>query len=200
MLSEKKEKFEFILEKVGIFFSKFRLHPNFYTLISLFFGFLCFFSLVKNNLLLALIFFVFGALCDLIDGSVARVSLKVTKVGAFLDTICDRYVEGMVFLGFLFLPLPKVFLPAFFWISLSLFGALMTTYSKAAAKEKQLIKEEIKKGLLGRPERLILIFFAIFFGIFNLYWLVYLLILFAILSNFTAFQRIILILKSSKTF
>lgn len=196
MLSEKREKFRFISEKTGIFFSKFKLHPNFYTLISLLFGLFCFLFLVKNNLLLASIFFVLGAFCDFIDGAVARFSQKVTKLGAYLDTMCDRYVEMMVFLGFLFLPLPKVILSAKFWIFLALFGSLLTTYSKAAAKEKELVKEEIKKGLLGRPERMILIFLAIVFGIFNLYWSVYLLIIFAIFSNLTAFQRVFFTLKS----
>jgi phosphatidylglycerophosphate synthase len=200
MIGERREKFKFLSEKVGLYFSKSKLHPNFFTLISLLFGFLCFLSLVKNNLPLALVFFVLGALCDFIDGAVARVSLKVTKIGAYLDTICDRYVEGMVLLGFLFLPLPKVFLPAFVWISLSLLGALITTYSKAAAKEKELIEEEIKMGLLGRPERLILIFFMMILGLFNLYWLVYLLITFTVLSHFTALERIFSVFKSYKRF
>ena len=199
MLSEKKEKFEFFSKRVGIFFSKFKLHPNFYTLISLVFGLFCFIFLVKNNLSLALIFFVLGALCDFIDGSVARISLRVSKLGAFLDTICDRYFEGMVLFGFLFLPLPKIIFNAKVWVFLSLFGSLMTTYSKSAGKEKEILSKEIKKGLLERPERMILIFLMMISGLFNLNWLIYLLILFAVLSNFTALQRIILILKSSKT-
>lgn len=197
MLAEKREKFQWISEKVGLFFSKSRLHPNFFTLISLLFGFFCFLFLVKNNLILAILFFLLAAFTDFIDGAVARASQKATKLGAYLDTICDRYIEGIVFLGFLFLPLPDFLFPASIWIFLSLFGSLMTTYSKAAAIEKRVIEEELKKGLFERPERMILIFLSMVFGIFNLSWLVYILVIFAILSNFTAWQRIFFVLKSS---
>jgi len=195
MLEQKKEKFGQISEKVGFLFSKLKIHPNFFTLISLFFGFFCFLSLFKNNLILAILFFLFASFLDFIDGAVARALGKETKLGAYLDTICDRYIEGMIFLGFLFLPLPKIIISAQFWIFLCLFGSLMTTYSKAAAKEKEILKEELKKGLLERPERMILIFLAMIFAIFNFSFTVYTLIIFAILANFTAFQRIYFVLK-----
>ena len=198
MLGEKKEKFKKISEKIGNFFAIFKLHPNFYTLISLFFGLFCFLSLVKNSLVAGLIYFFLATISDFIDGAVARASQRVSKLGAYLDTICDRYVEFLVFLGFLFLCLPKVFLPANFWIFLCFFGSLMTTYSKAAAKEKEIIKEELKRGLFERPERTILIFLAMILAIFKPVFSVYILIIFAILSNFTAFQRIYFVLKSVK--
>ncbi len=199
MLEERREKFKLISEKVGLFFSKSKIHPNFFTLISLLFSFFCFLSLVKNNLILAVVFFLLASFSDFIDGAVARASQKTTKFGAYLDTICDRYVEGIVFLGFLFLPLSDFLFPASIWVFLCLFGSLMTTYSKAAAKEKEVIKKELKKGLFGRPERMILIFFSMILGIFNLSWLVYPLVIFAILSNFTVLQRIFFSLKSSQT-
>ena len=199
MLGEKREKFKLISEKVGLFFAKFKIHPNFFTLISLFFGFLCFLALVKENLIWATIYFLLASILDFIDGAVARSSQKVTKLGAYLDTICDRYVEAMILFGFLFLPLPKIFLPAQFWIFLCLLGSLMTTYSKAAAKEKEITKEELKKGLLERPERIILIFLAMILGILNFSLIVYFLIIFTILSNFTAFQRIYFSLKSRES-
>jgi phosphatidylglycerophosphate synthase len=198
MLEEKKEKFEKISEKVGFLFSKFGLHPNFFTIISLFFGFFCFLSLFKNNLILAILFFLFASFLDFIDGAVARASGKVTKLGAYLDTVCDRYIEGMIFLGFLFLPLPKIIISVQFWIFLCLFGSLMTTYSKSAAKEKEILKEELKKGLFERPERMILIFLSMIFAIFKPFFSVYTLILFAILANFTAFQRIYFTFKLTK--
>lgn len=197
MLEERREKFRLISEKVGLFFSKSKIHPNFFSLISLLFSFFSFLFLIKNNLILAILFFLLASFADFIDGAVARASQKTTKLGAYLDTICDRYVEGMVLLGFLFLPLPDFLFSASIWIFLSLFGSLMTTYSKAAAKEKEIIEKELKKGLFERPERMILIFLSMVLGIFNLSWLVYLLVIFAILSNFTALQRIFLILKST---
>jgi len=71
----------------------------------------------------------------------------------------------------------------------------MTTYAKAAAKEKELVKIELKKGLIGRGERMILMFLALCLGVFNLAWLLYLIIVLAVLSNLTALERISLVLK-----
>jgi len=197
MLEEKREKFNKIERKTGKFFSKLGLSPNQYTLISFVFAFFCFLFLVENSLVLALIFFLSAAVLDFIDGAVARFTKKATKKGAYLDTITDRYVEGIILLGFLFLSLPNFFFPAEVWIFLAFFGSLTTTYAKAAAKEKELVSEELKKGLIGRGERMILISLAILFGIFNLSWALYPIILLAILSNITALQRIYLCLNPS---
>jgi len=195
VLEEKREKFRELSQKTGEIFSKLGLTPNQYTLISLFFALISFYFLINRNLILALIFFLFATILDFIDGAVARFTKKATKKGAYLDTISDRYIEGIILLGFLFLPLPDFLLPAKIWIFLAFFGSLMTTYAKAAAKEKELVSEELKKGLLGRAERVILISLAMFLGIFNLSWLIYPIIVLAIFSNITAIQRIFLSLS-----
>ncbi|MDI6602563.1 MAG: CDP-alcohol phosphatidyltransferase family protein [Patescibacteria group bacterium] len=196
MLEEKKEKFKKFSDWAGSTFSKLGLTPNQYTLISLVFILISFYFLINQRLILALIFFLVAALLDFVDGAVAKFLGKATKKGAYLDTIVDRYVEGIILLGFLFLPLKGfLFLPAKVWIFLALFGSLMTTYSKATAKEKELTQEELKKGFLGRAERIILITLAIFLGIFNLSWLLYPIIILGIFSNLTALQRICLALK-----
>ena len=198
MLEEKREKFKKFSNWTGNTFSKFGLTPNQYTLISLIFVLVAFYFLLKEKLVGALIFFLLATFLDFIDGAVARFLQKETKKGAYLDTICDRYVEGIILLGFLFLPLSDFFLPAKIWIFLAFFGSLMTTYAKAAAKEKELTDQELKKGLLGRPERVILIIAAMFLGILNLPWTIYPIIILAIFSNITALQRILLALRPGK--
>jgi len=195
MLQEQRAKFKKIETLIGGIFSKLGLTPNQYTLISIFFAIISFYFLINVYLVLALIFFLLAAFLDFIDGAVAKFNQKATKRGAYLDTICDRYVEGIILLGFLFLPLLPVFLSAKVWIFLALFGSFLTTYAKAAAKEKDLVTEELKKGLFGRAERIILISLAMFLGIFNLSWIIYPIIVLAILTNITAFQRIYLALK-----
>jgi len=194
MLEAKREKFKKLEEIMGKFFSKF-FTPNQYTLISLLFVVISFSFLINLNLVLALIFFLLATILDFIDGAVARFTQKVTKKGAYLDTISDRYVEGIILLGFLFLPLPDFLLPAKVWIFLALFGSFLTTYSKAAAKEKEIVAEELKKGLLTRAERIILITLAMLLGIFNFSLLLYPIIILAIFSNITALQRIYLSLR-----
>ena len=159
MLEEKREKFKWLETKTGEIFSKLRLSPNQLTFNSLIFILFAFWFLVTQNLILALTFFTIATFLDLVDGAVARFLKMETKKGAYLDTICDRYVEGIILLGLLFLPLKGfLFLTADVWIFLAFFGSLMTTYSKAAAKEKELVQTELKRGFLGRAERVILIF------------------------------------------
>lgn len=196
MLSENREKFRKISETIGSFFARFKISPNVFTIFSLFLGFFCAWFLFKNNLIIALIFFILAAFSDLIDGAVARASNRVTKTGAYLDTICDRYIEGMALLGFLFLPLPEFILDAEFWILLALFGSIMTSYTKAAAKEKEVILIEFKRGLLERPERIILIVLAMILGIFQSYIsMIQVIVILAIFSNLTAIQRIFLVIR-----
>lgn len=195
MLEEKREKFKKLEGVIGKIFSKLGPSPNQYTLNSIFFGFFCLLFLLFGELGLALLFFLISAFLDFVDGAVARYSNRVTKKGAFLDTIADRFVEGLVFLGIISLPIKDFIIPAKYWIFLAFFGSLMTTYSKAAAKEKELITQELKKGFFGRGERMILMAIAILLGNFNLNWMIYPISLLAIFTNFTAIQRILLALK-----
>lgn len=198
MLAEKKEKFKRIEIKIGRFFSKLDWNPDHYSLLSLFFVIFSFYFLTRINLILALIFFLFAVFLDLVDGAVARITNRATKKGAYLDTICDRYVEGIILFGFFFLPLPYVVFPSKTWIFIAFFGSLMTTYAKAAAKEKGLVISELKKGFFGRAERMIMICLAMILGIFNLSLAIYPIIILAVFSNMTAFQRIFLSLNPEK--
>lgn len=190
MLDLYKDYFNKAEKIVGKIFSSFSFSPNQYTLISVFFGFFTFYSLLKQNLILAVFLFLIASFLDFVDGAVARFRGISTKLGAYFDTIADRYVEGFLLFGLLFLPLPKILLPHYIWIFLILFGSMMTTYAKAAAKEKELVSEELKGGFLSRAERLILFLISLILGIFNYHWMVYLLILISILTNFTVLQRI----------
>jgi len=196
MLAESREKFKKIEFFLGKIFSKFGLSPNQFTILSLFFAAFSFYFLLKIKLIFALIFYFLATILDLVDGAVARFLKMETKKGAYLDTICDRYVEGIILTGFLFLPLKDFILPAKVWIFLALFGSIMTTYVKAAAKEKEIIKEEVKKGFFGRGERMILILLSLILGIFNLNFIIYPIFLLAIFSNSGALQRISIILSS----
>jgi phosphatidylglycerophosphate synthase len=195
MLEEKREKFKKIENEIGKVFSKLGPSPNQYTLNSIVFGILCFVALLYKNFILALIFFLISIILDFVDGAVAKYSNKITKIGAYLDTVSDRFTEGLIFLAFLALPLPRLIIDSKYWIFLCLFGSLMTTYAKAAAKEKELITEELRKGFFGRGERMILLSITLFIGIFNQNLMIYPIALLAIFSNFTAIQRIILALK-----
>ncbi len=197
MLFKNREKFKHFSVKVGILFSKIGLSPNQWTLFTLIPALLVFYFLTQNNFLYSAVFFGITAFIDLIDGSVARVTGRVTKKGAYLDTIIDRYVEFIVIIGLLFASLPGIILPLYAWLFIYLFGSMMTTYVKASAFEKKLVETELKGGILERAERLIILFVGIVLANVTALYLVYIIIILAVLSNITAFQRIIIALKSN---
>ncbi|MBU0546750.1 MAG: CDP-alcohol phosphatidyltransferase family protein [Patescibacteria group bacterium] len=195
MLSEKREQFKKLEAIVGDFFSKF-LTANQYSGLAILMALFFLKFIISGNLKVALIFLITTSFLDFVDGAVARKTNTASNKGAYLDTILDRYVEAIVLFSFLFLPLPKLLFPSYVWILFTLLGSFMTTYAKAAGKEKEILKTELKKGLIGRGERMILESLAILFGIFNFNWTLFCIIILAILSNITAFQRIYLVLNN----
>lgn len=52
--------------------------------------------------LLAILFLWFSGLLDVMDGSVARLTGKSSRLGAYIDLISDRMVEAAVIIGFAF--------------------------------------------------------------------------------------------------
>lgn len=124
-----------------------------------------------------------AAFFDMLDGAVARFTQQNSTFGAFLDSTLDRYSESVTFLAMAFFysrhPSTRTELVL---IIVILVGSLMVSYTKARAEALQV---ECKAGILQRPERVVLLIFGLFTG-----WLQPVLWLMAILTNFTAFQRI----------
>jgi len=194
----KKESFNKTSLKIGKVISKLGISPNGWTFISLIFAIVAAIFIIKQNLLVGSIFFLISILLDLFDGAVARATEKVTKFGGFFDTVVDRYVESLIIFSLLFVSLPNLFLPIYVWLFVLLFGSLMTTYIKAAAREKGLVNEDLRGGFLGRFERTVIIFLGLIIGSFIpivLSWVIFIL---AILANWAAIQRFILARKQEK--
>ncbi len=199
VLYRRREWFSGLSIKIGMIFSKAGLSPNHWTLLVMLPTFVSLYFLVEKQFLVAAAFLLVSAFLDFVDGSVARVMGKVTKLGAYLDTIMDRYVEAIILIGLLFVGLPDFYIPISLWIFLFLFGSMMTTYAKAAAKEKELSEKEITGGLLERGERLIILFVGILLAYFKLSYLTYIIVMLAVLTNVTALQRIKAAISSARS-
>lgn len=197
-LYKNRSRFESFSVKVGTLFSNFGISPNQWTLLSLIPIFIAVYFIINKSFLIAAILFILGGFMDMIDGAVARATGKSTKIGAYLDTIVDRYVEGLIVFGLLFASLPGFYIPIHSWLFIYLFGALMTTYSKSAAKEKELISQELKGGILERAERLLLLFIGLLLAVFDPVYLTYVIVILAVLSNISGLQRISIIVNKSR--
>lgn len=176
-------------EWVGKTFSKLNITPNQWTLVSLIVAAFAAISIYSMNLLIGAALIMVSGLIDLIDGAVARHTKKVTKKGAYLDTVIDRYNEFLYVFPLIFLPIATPFMPIYAWVSIYLFGGMMTTYAKAAAKEKGL-EQEIRGGILERAERVGIYAAGLVIASFNITLFAYILIALAVLSNVSALQRL----------
>jgi len=172
------------------------LSPNTWTMLSLAPALAGLISLLQDRLAPALVLFIVSGLIDMVDGAVARATCQATSRGAFIDGVVDRYVELLLYLGLMVYLGPGRFMGISWdvWFMLLVFGALMTTFSRAYADHRGVVKdpEEQKRmgGLLERGERLILLYAGMLAGLANLQWLMAAVALTAILSNVTALQRI----------
>lgn len=93
-----------------------------------------------------------GAIMDMFDGTVARLTGKASTFGAFLDSVLDRLGEAAVLFGLLVFYVREdnevgAFL-AFGTVVLS----IMVSYSRARA-EGLSVQGDV--GIMGRPERIV---------------------------------------------
>src|ERR1700757_321009 len=90
---------------------------------------------------------------DLVDGEVARAQNRVTRFGAFFDSVVDRYSDASQFFGLL------IFYARggrFFYVVLTAFvmiSAIMVSYTRARAES---LIRSCRVGFMERPERLVL--------------------------------------------
>ncbi len=192
MLFEKSENktLKKIREWIGDNFARFNISPNTWTVVSLAVAMAASLSILNRYFLLGAFLIIISGLIDLIDGAVARKTKKVTKFGAFLDTVVDRYNEFLFIFPLAFIQWQPIVFDFHAWIFLFLFGAMITTYVKAAAAEKEL-KKELRGGILERAERVGIYTIGLIIAEFNLAAFQYLIIILAVLSNISAIQRIL---------
>lgn len=179
------------------------LSPNGWTALALAVAFGGFFALWGGQLLPGLLLFLLSGTLDVVDGAVARATGRTSATGAFLDGVLDRYVEVLLILGLLFYlgPTAEFFIPVGAWIAILVFGAVMTSFVRAYADHRGLVRDqkvlaEEMGGLLERAERLILIYAGMIGALlFGDGWLLGAIVLAAVLSNLTAVQRIFLAIR-----
>ncbi len=190
MLYKNRDKFSKFSEKVGMLFGNLPVNPNSWTLLSLAAAFASFYFIWQESFIPAALLFAVAAFLDIVDGSVAKAKNKVSVLGAYLDTITDRYVEFIIIFGLFFAAYPHFFLSSKTWLLITLFGSLMTSYSISAAHEEGVEERRLRGGILERGERMMLLFLIILLSDFSRIYAVYLIAIMAVLANITALQRV----------
>lgn len=142
---------------------------------------------------------IVGGCFDFLDGRVARATGKVSQVGAYFDSVFDRYSDLFLFSG----------LTIYYhdsWVMVfalgGLFGSFLVSYTKSRAESMGI---PCNVGLMQRPERILYLGLgSVLSSIFQImlmpFWkagsypaqhiLIFVLIFIAVLSNTTAIHRI----------
>jgi len=104
--------------------------------------------------------FLIFSLFDALDGSLARRKNSAKPVGAFLDSVMDRFSDSAILFAIIFYAFKVVNRGVFLLGLLALIASLITSYIKAKAEN---FLEFGSIGLLQRPERILIIFLMLLF-------------------------------------
>ena len=134
--------------------SALRVNPNILTLTGLAINIFAAVLFAKGMFLFAGGVVLFAGIFDMVDGEVARRTGRVTKFGAFFDSVIDRYSDMVLLLGLVvwYAKLDRIFYAGL--VVVSLIGSIMTSYTRARAES---LIPACKVGFLERPERIVLL-------------------------------------------
>ncbi len=117
--------------------------------------------IVTGHFILAALIFAVAAVCDALDGAVARAGIGATKAGAFLDSTTDRISELLI-CGALVVFMARA---ERWWemIAMLVFmgASQLVSYTRARAEA---LGVGCKVGLMSRPERVVLLIVGLVFS------------------------------------
>jgi len=189
----------FITQPIAKGIAAIGITANTLTITGLLFGIAAGICIALGRLKLAGILILVGGSFDMMDGAVARASNKNTPFGALLDSVVDRYSEGIIFLGLaIYFSMEGSMKDRVYGLiptCLGLISAFLVSYVRARAEGLQL---DCKVGLMQRPERVILLAIGVLlqnFMIINISILIIALWILVILSHITVLQRVVFALR-----
>jgi len=184
MLNKVKERVSVAIKPVAASLIALGLGPNHVTLIGFAISAFSAYAFLISNAEVGGSLLLLAGLFDILDGTVARISGRVTKWGSILDSTLDRYSDIMVLSCIILGGLCEDL-----WGLLSIMGSVMVSYVRARGEVEGIKLSSV--GLMERAERIILIAFSALIG----YTWAGIIVL-AILTNITVCQRLIRIRSS----
>ena len=134
---------------------------------------------------------LFSGIFDVLDGGLARAKDRITPFGGVLDSVCDRYSDGIVFLGIIagavngrLVLSPILQIEVWLWAGYALIGSFLVSYTRARAESAGCRKRSV--GVAERTERMIILALGGLSG-----FLGWALVLIAVFSHITIIQRVL---------
>lgn len=167
------------------------VNPNTLTISGLVLSLVSGLLFARREILFAGIFLLASGFFDILDGEVARENNRITRFGGFLDSVCDRFADAAIIIGAMYGGLASIpHFPEWFIGALAIVGSLMVSYTRARAEAAG---AGASVGIGERAVRMIIIAAGAFLYMVN--WAI---LLVAIISFITVFQRITYVRKVLK--
>ena len=134
-----------------------RANPNALTFIGLLINIGCGVLYGYGRFFTAGLLMIVANVFDMLDGQVARQRGRVTRFGAFFDSVIDRYSDIIVYVGIMVFYARDTVSHSSLLVALTglaLVGSVMISYSRARAESLDI---KCKVGFLERPERVVLL-------------------------------------------
>lgn len=167
-----------------------RVNPNVLTFLGLVINVVAAVFLAVGRFRVAGGIIIFAGLFDMVDGRVARETNRVTRFGAFFDSVLDRYSDLALLIGLL-VYYGTINRPSYVVLTaVVMMASVLISYARTRAEN---IIPTCKVGFLERPERVVLIILgALFDKMAPVLWVI------AVLGNITVIHRMIFTYQESK--
>ena len=167
-----------------------RIHPNVLTFIGLLINIWAAVLLARGLFFQAGLVIIGAGLFDMVDGRVARETNRVTRFGAFFDSVLDRYSDLALLMGLLvyYANVNRNFYVVLTAVVMT--ASVMISYTRSRAEN---VIPACKVGFLERPERVVLLIIgALFDRMAPVLWVI------AVLGNITVIHRMIYTFEQAK--
>jgi CDP-diacylglycerol--glycerol-3-phosphate 3-phosphatidyltransferase len=147
--------------RAGVMLARWHVTADMLTIVGLLLHVVAVPVILTGHFVWAAIIFGIAAICDALDGAVARAGAGETRAGAFLDSTTDRVSELLVF-GALALYMAR---QDRWWESAAVLVAMgagqLVSYTRARAES---LGVDCRVGLMSRPERIIVLVVGFLFA------------------------------------
>ncbi|HYO43488.1 MAG TPA: CDP-alcohol phosphatidyltransferase family protein [Candidatus Limnocylindrales bacterium] len=190
-----------LAEPIGLALARVGLSPNALTVIGFLIACAAAVAAGAQAWLLAGFLVIFGGIFDMFDGMVARATGKVSKAGAFLDSVFDRWGEGVVYIGIVAGCIASDFVLGAVLAAAAMSSAFMVSYTRARAESLGFApgKGMANVGLAPREVRLVILTIGVMLAGVSLAILAVALGLIAVLASITTVQRIVVTLRQASS-
>ena len=178
-----------LLKPVMLWLTQHGATPNRLTITSLLIVACAGLIVAAGNLPLGATVFLLGGALDGIDGELARATQRESRLGAFLDSICDHCGDYAMYAGLLWFALEREKTLLVCLIFLALFGSMLGSQIRSRAGMLGVQTKDV--GMATRLERTLILSGGLFTGQLEIAG-----VLLALVNNGSAIERLVYVVRA----